>query len=108
LNSGRLPKFHAIYSHINQLERSLARAINWLRPTHTEIDSPLFDSESKLKANVFIVIQSQTMTPRLSRLAVYGFFENYKSIIETNFPTLKQYFRMYSKLPIRLFGNRNT
>ncbi len=101
LNSGRLPTFHSSYVEMDKLEKLLARAINWLRPTKTEIDGPLFDSESKVKANVFSrhPISDDDAKGYLGWLYL-TFLENYKSIIETNFPTLKQHFPMYSTLPI--------
>ncbi|MCX7093990.1 MAG: hypothetical protein NTY50_11140, partial [Methylobacter sp.] len=101
LDSDCLPRFHAHYVDLDKLEKLLARAINWLRPTKTEIDGPLFDSESKVKANVFSrhPISDDDAKGYLGWLYL-TFLENYKSIIETNFPTLKQHFPMYSTLPI--------
>lgn len=104
LNSGCLPRFHARYSDLEKLEKLLVRAINWLRPTQTEIDSPLFDSESKLKANVFSRHPISDDDAKGYLVWLYSaFLANYKTIIETNFPTLKQYFRMYSNLPISVY-----
>ncbi len=101
LNSGRLPTFHSSYVEMDKLEKLLARAINWLRPTQTEIDSPLFDSGSKLKANVFSRHPTSDDGAKGYLVWLYtAFLENYKTLIEANFPTLKQHFPMYSSLPI--------
>ena|GEM_PF-2285539 len=104
LNSGRLPRFHARYGDLEKLEKLLARAINWLRPTQTEIDSPLFDSESTLKANVFNRYPISDDDAKGDLVWLYSaFLKNYKSVIETNFPTLKQCFPMYSSMPISVY-----
>ncbi len=100
LNSGCLPRFNARYVELEKLEKSLARAINWLFPTKT-IDSPLFDSEKKIKAGSMRGYPISDDDAKDYLLWLYtAFLENYKTLIETNFPTLKQHFRMYSQMPI--------
>jgi hypothetical protein len=101
MNSGRLPRFRARYIDLDKLESSLAKAINWLRLTKTEIEGPLFNGESKLKADVTRRHPISDDDAKDYLMWLYSaFLENYRRIIETNFPTLKQHFRMYSKLPI--------
>ncbi|NOR70082.1 MAG: hypothetical protein GQ532_10390 [Methylomarinum sp.] len=101
LDSGHLPKFHARYVDLDKLERPLVKAISWLRSTKVQIESPLYDGESKLKIEVAKAHPISNDDAKGYLVWLYSaFLENYKSIVETNFPTLKQHFRMYSKLPI--------
>lgn len=102
-HSGQLPKFRARYVDLDKLESSLAKAINWLRPIQTEIKGPLFDGESELKDDVKRDRLISHNDAKAYLLWLYpAFLKNYKTIIETNFPTLKWHFRMYSKLPISI------
>ena len=101
LNSGSMPRFHAHYVDLEKLERLLARAINRLCPIKAEIDGPLFDSGSKLKANMSSRHPTSDDGAKGYLVWLYtAFLENYKTLVEANFPTLKQHFRMYSSLPI--------
>lgn len=120
LDSGSLPTFHARYVDLDKLERSLMKAINWLHSTKAQIESPLYVGESKLKIDVAKAHPISNDDAKSYLVWLYSaFLENYKCIIETNFPTLKQHFRMYSKLPISVhlvlgsaerkgFGRNNT
>lgn len=101
LTSGHMPKFRARYVDLDKLERSLTKAINRLIPIKTEIKCPLFNSENKLKADLTRGYPISDVDAKAYLMWLYSaFLKNYKSIIETNFPTLKQHFRFYSKLPI--------
>lgn len=101
LNSGRLPSSYNHYAYIYKLDRLLTRAINWLRPTMTKLDGPLIDSESKLKASSMRDLPISDDDAKGYLVWLYTtFLKNYKTLIETNFPTLKQHFHLYSKLPI--------
>ncbi|WP_157678917.1 NACHT domain-containing protein [Methylovulum psychrotolerans] len=103
LNSGHLPKFHARYGDLDKLESSLVRVINSLNTTNIEINSPLFDGESKVKTDVTRGHTISDDDVKSYLVWLYSvFLENYKSIIETNFPTLKQHFQIYSEMPISI------
>jgi hypothetical protein len=103
LNSGHLPKFHARYGDLDKLESSLLRVINSLITTNIEINSPLFDGESKVKTDVTRGHTISDDDVKSYLVWLYSvFLENYKSIIETNFPTLKQHFQIYSEMPISI------
>lgn len=101
INSGCVPRFHARYSDLEHLETLLAKAINWLYPYKTVIDAPLFNGENKFKTNLMGGQLFSEDDAKSYLVWLYSaYLENYKAIIETNFPTLKQHFSMYSKLPL--------
>lgn len=103
MSSGRLPKFRARYTELDALESSLAKAINRLRPTQTKIEGPLYDGESKLKADVSRGQPIPVDSAKNYLLWLYSvFLENYRRIIETNFPTLKEHFHLYPILPVQV------
>nr|WP_305888699.1 type I restriction enzyme HsdR N-terminal domain-containing protein [Methylomonas sp. SURF-2] len=105
LSSDHLPaRFHSRYVDLEILERPLARAINWLRPIKAVIDGPMFDGERKLKTDVKRGNPVSYEDAKSYLIWLYStFLENYKNIIETNFPTLKHHFHFYSKLPISVY-----
>lgn len=103
LSSGRLPTFRIRYTELEALESSLVKAINQLRPIQTKIDGPLYDGESKLKANTYSGQPLPIDDANIYLNWLYSaFLRNYKLIIETNFPTTKKYFNLYSTLPVQV------
>lgn len=103
LSSGRLPKSRARYTELDALESSLAKAINRLRPTQTKIEGPLYNGESKLKADVSRGQPISVDNAKNYLQWLYSaFLSNYRCIIETNFPTLKEHFHLYSTLPVQV------
>lgn len=103
LRSGHLPKFRTRDTELEALESSLAKAINLLRPTKSKIEGPLYNGESMLKA---AISRGQPTPIDNAKKYIYWlystFLENYKCIIETNFPTIKDQFRLYSMLPVQV------
>ena len=104
LASGNVPEFRSHDVDLDKLEGSLMKAINWLYPVKAVIEGPLFNGEVKLKTNVKkgnCILQEEA---KAYLVWLYStFIVNYKSIIETNFPTLKQNFRIYSILPATIY-----
>ncbi len=104
VSSGIMPTFRARYVDFDRLERSLTKAINWLSPFKTEIDEPLFNGENKLKSDLKRGLPIPDIDAKRYLVWLYStFLRNYKSIIESNFPTLKHHFYLYSKLPVSVY-----
>jgi hypothetical protein len=102
--SGIMPAFRARYVDLDRLERSLTKAINWLASFKTEIDEPLFNGENKLKSDLKRGHPIPDIDAKRYLVWLYStFLRNYKSIIESNFPTLKHHFNLYSKLPVSVY-----
>lgn len=103
LSSGCQPCFRITYTELEALECSLVKAINQLLPTQTSIEDPLYKGESGLKARVYKGQPFPSENAKGYIKWLYSaFLENYKRIIETNFPTLKEYFPLYSELPVQV------
>jgi len=103
LETGYFPNYYARFIDLEKLEYSLAKAINWLSHATNKIENPLFEGESKIKNDVMRNFSISTNEIRSYLLWLYAaFLESYKTIIETNFPTLKQHFSIYSMMPISI------
>lgn len=101
LVSGDIPPIRARYLELEALEASLAKAVDNLHAIRTEIEGPVFPGEHKLKSDAAYrhPIAGDDAKAYLSKL-YSDFLAGYKAIIEKNFPTLKEHFKLYSMLPV--------
>ena len=101
---GEHPTVHARYQDLDRLERFLLPSLSALRRTTTKIEKPLFEEEAKLKeewrCRWFL---PKDLVIRYLKQLYLLFLANYATMVEANFPTLKQYFSLYSTLPVRIY-----
>lgn len=96
---GDLPNFTTRYLDLDDLETSLSTAVNALLRNRTEITSPLFKEVGLVYGNP---VSMEDLKVYLGNL-YSAFLSNYKALIETNFPTLRPHFKLYSESPFSVF-----
>lgn len=101
---GTAPVFHATYRDMEELESFLLPRIGALIPLAGEIAEPLFVGEAKLKQEFFHNVPISVELAKSYLVLLYGYFiDSYKIFIETNFPTFKEYFPLYTSLPVNIW-----
>lgn len=103
IKSGIEPVFRAKYVELEKLESFLLPRIEGLTHITETIVEPLFADEARLKQDCFRNSPLSIDTARDYLVAIYSqFLENYKVIVETNFPSFKEHFSLYASLPVRV------
>lgn len=102
LLGGEAPVIRVRYRDLQDLEGSLEVAINALRWNGSEIAGPLFEA-SLQTGLVRGALGSGDGLKMYLRDLYSAFLSNYKVLVETNFPTLRSYFTLYSKLPVSIY-----
>lgn len=99
LSTGELPNIKTRYVDFEKLETSLSMAVNALSVNRNEIASPLFKEVELVYGNP---ASAEDLKSYLGNL-YSAFLSNYQALIETNFPTLRSHFKLYSELPVSVF-----
>lgn len=118
LASGNIPTFKARHTELYNLELSLKDVFKALRPYGNEIEAPLFGGLREYILNDSTVMLTDELKDSLRKL-FKKFLSNYRIIIDTNFPTFKPFFNLYSYFPVSIYivlgsaiegvyGNRST
>lgn len=104
LSVGDIPIFRARYKELEDFEISLSTAVNALRAISGEIAAPIFEGRSQVGLNVLngISVTSDDLNEYLRDL-YSAFLSNYRSLVDTNFPTLRTHFKLYSDLPVSVY-----
>lgn len=102
LSVGEIPIFTTRYRPIEVLEDILAPAVTALRKNQIEITAPLFKRNGQLGLAGDVPVAPEDLKAYLGEL-YSAFLLNYKLIVDTNFPTLREYFGLYSKLPVSIY-----
>lgn len=104
LSTGEIPDFMARYIDLNVLESDLSTAINQLRIIRNQIDGPLLKYRPRFELHMFNDAPEDIDDLKAYLCSFYSkFLTNYKILVETNFPTLRHHFELYSKLPISIY-----
>jgi len=101
LSVGEIPVFRARYTELEDLETSLSTAINALRATKSEIAAPLFERPG-WEMPYELPASADDVKVHVENL-YSAFLSNYKALVDTNFPTLKSHFKLYSQLPVTAY-----
>lgn len=100
---GIQPVFQARYLDLEELESFLLPRIEALLTLKDRIAEPLFMSEAELKHECFNYGPISVELAKNYLVALYTqFLENYKVVVETNFPSFKEYFPLYASLPVHI------
>lgn len=100
----KMPDFMAQYSDLNVLESDLSTAINQLRITRNQIDGPLLKYRPRFGWHMLNDVPEAIDDLKAYLCSFYSkFLTNYKILVETNFPTLRHHFELYSKLPVSIY-----
>lgn len=103
MSIGPLPDLTMFATQLDSIEINAQRAIRVLRPSHTIGVDSLLRNEVQIAA----AKMSDKDLPQDAVDAYIGdlyaaFLRTYKTVVETNFPTVKQYLPFYASLPIKL------
>lgn len=97
------PGFHAKYIELEKLESFLLPRIEGLIRITEEIVEPLFANGAKLKQDCFRNTPLSIDSAGEYLVAIFSqFLENYKVIVETNFPSFKEHFSLYANFPVHI------
>jgi len=99
ISTGVLPNIRTRHLDFERLETSLSTAVNALLRNRNEIKSPLFKEVGLTHGNP---VSAEDLKVYLGNL-YSTFLSNYKALIETNFPTLRSHFKLYSEFPVSVF-----
>jgi hypothetical protein len=102
LSVGEMPIFTARYTELEDLETSLSTAVNALRANRSEIAAPLFEGPRQVGLVYGAPVSADDYKVYLGKL-YSAFLSNYKALVDTNFPTLRSHFRLYSELPASVY-----
>jgi hypothetical protein len=100
--SGEIPNFRARYSELETLERTLKPAIQALQMQGEEITGPRFSSERITTCMNGFDVPLEKLKRYLRDLSL-ACSANYRTLVETNFPTLLNDFELYSSPPRSYF-----
>jgi hypothetical protein len=105
LLTDKMPDFMARYSDLNVLESDLSTAINQLRITRNQINERLLKYRPRFGWHMLNCNASEAIDDLKAYLCSFysKFLTNYKILVETNFPTLRHHFELYSKLPVSIY-----
>lgn len=99
ISTGELPHIRTRHVDFEKLEISLSTAVNALLQNRKEIASPLFKEVGLIPGNP---VSAEDLKVYLGNL-YSAFLSNYKALIETNVPTLRSHFKLYSEFPVSVF-----
>lgn len=102
LSVGEMPIFKARYTELEDLETSLSTAVDALRGNRSEIAAPLFEASCQVGLLHGVPVSADDLKVYLANL-YSDFLSNYKALVDTNFPTLRSHFRLYSELPVSVY-----
>lgn len=99
ISSGEFPAFHARYVELERLEKRLGFAVKMLRQARSEITAPLLaDLEWVGYPGKLGAFPRSTDELKESLRSLYlKFISDYRSLIEANFPRLREYFKLYAE-----------
>ncbi len=101
---GEIPVFRARYTDLEDLESSLSTAVNALRATRDEIAAPLFEGRRQVGSDVLNRVPASVDDLKVYVRNLYSaFLLNYETLVDTNFPTLRAHFELYSELPVSVY-----
>lgn len=104
LSTGNIPDFMVRYTELENLESSLSTAIKALRATRGEIAAPLFERPRQVGLDVLNRAPVSADDLKVYVRNLYSaFLSNYKALVDTNFPTLRSHFKLYSELPVSVY-----
>jgi len=99
-------KSNARYIDLEKIELTLNEALSTIKKRNNVIDEIIVpDHDDTLTGNTGLICdfyKKETLISFVRRIYAL-FLEEYKILIETNFPTLKNYFSLYSKMPLYYF-----
>lgn len=91
--------------HIERIDEALYEALSVIRKRKDVIDDSILpdqDAWPSGPAYTSDFFKPDTLISILKKLYTL-FFDEYKTVIETNFPTLKNHFQLYSQMPVHYF-----
>lgn len=103
LQSGSDPESRIRFLDLEEIGIPVTTAVDYLRASRVRIDAPWHNGQDCLTW----AMQHGMPVPR-GELEAYvtklysAFLRNYKTLVETNFPTVKDSFALYSKLPVAI------
>jgi hypothetical protein len=97
--SGELPTFRARYVELEQLENRLGFAVKVFLQGRQEIIEPLPGGLDRVdfRGNIGEFMRSMDQMKESLRNLYLRFVSNYRTLIETNFPGLRNHFKLYAE-----------
>lgn len=100
------PKSNVRHIDLEEIEVTLKEALSTIKKKKDIIDEIIVpDHDDRPTSNTGLICdyyKKETLISFLHRIYTL-FLEEYKILIETNFPTLKNYFSLYSEMPLYYF-----
>ena len=94
---------------LRKVEKALNEALSTIKKRKDAIDEVILPDEDALPTGssrfMHDLYKEETLVSFVHRLYTL-FLEEYKTLIEINFPILKTYFILYSKMPVHFFCDR--
>lgn len=98
-----LPQSNVHYIDLDKIEEHLSEVLSVLKRRNHVIDEAILPDEDSYgpfwPEDFYNTENLESVIFRLMSL----YLSEYKTLIEFNFPTLKQFFQLYSQMPVRLF-----
>ena len=103
--ASHMKEFDATDVNLREVEKVLKEALPTLRKRKTIIDETILpDADGRFGSIRWTSDYFSERTLALLTHRIYSLFlDEYKILIETNFPTLKNQFSLYSKMPVHYF-----
>jgi hypothetical protein len=100
----KMPESNVHYVGVDEQETLLRDALDVLKQRSNVIDETILPDEDDYGRSGYRIddFTDKTLEHALSRLFSL-FLDEYKKLIEFNFPTLKESFTLYTKMPVHLF-----
>jgi hypothetical protein len=97
IRSGDIPVFHTRYTELEYLEKRLGSAVKTLLLAQQEIGGPLVDGLDRVdfRWNLGEFMKSTDQLKASIRDIYLRYRSNYRLLIETNFPSLREHFKEY-------------
>jgi hypothetical protein len=104
LASREVPPLRARYSDLEDLDTSVSIAVKALRAYRSEITEPIFEPLRQIERGPQHGVPMPAERLKVFLCKLYSaFLSNYKHIVESNFPTLRAHFGLYSSLPVSVY-----
>jgi hypothetical protein len=103
-------KSNVTYTDLDKIEGLLQEALQTIKARKSQIDETILPDQDATPVGPSYpfhdLFKPETLNVFVCKL--YGLFlEEYKTLIETNFPTLKSHFSLYSEMPVHCFLTMN-
>lgn len=99
-------KTNVTYTDLNKTEGLLLEALKTVKTRKSQINETIMPDQDAVPTGPSYwfhqLFKPETLNGIVCKLYVL-FLEEYKALIETNFPTLKNHFSLYSKMPVHCF-----